>query len=199
VGRSAKHEADKLAKTVSIQRLAEARGVKLRKRGQLFTGACPFHDGKLPKLSLAPKANTWTCEQGCTGSVIEWTMKAEGVSRHHAIELLRSDFEPASAAPTKAKKSTTAKLGSISNPDEPDNVLGRSLDNLPPQPRNLLHQLHGMVCDIARRDGIDAGDVRFSRREAREHLGIGDTQLRVHLARLRISGIKRCFAKRPQY
>jgi len=61
-------------------------------------------------------------------------------------------------------------------------VLGRSLDELPPQTRRLLDDLHAYV-------GVQAGEgdrdqVRFTRRQVRENGGWGDTQLKVHLARL---------------
>lgn len=64
-------------------------------------------------------------------------------------------------------------------------VLGQSLDELPPQTRRLLHVLHGYVRGEATRLGVeDLGVVRFTRRTIRETCGWGDTQLKVHLARL---------------
>jgi len=63
-------------------------------------------------------------------------------------------------------------------------VLGRSLDELPPQTRVVLTKLRAFVDERAKRDACDAGDVRFSRRDVREALGIGNSQLKVHLARL---------------
>jgi DNA primase len=68
-------------------------------------------------------------------------------------------------------------------------VLGQSLDELPPQTRRLLTAVHRFVTDQARKHAIPLGLVRFTRRQLREHLaatgaGWGDTQLKVHLARL---------------
>jgi DNA primase catalytic core len=63
-------------------------------------------------------------------------------------------------------------------------VLGRSLDELPPQTRRLLLLLDEFVAERAKRDGVERSQVRFSRRELREATGIGDTQLRLHLERL---------------
>jgi hypothetical protein len=63
-------------------------------------------------------------------------------------------------------------------------VLGRSLDELPPQTRRLLGLLCEMVRQRAEAQGLDRADVRFTRRELREHTGWGDTQLKVHLRRL---------------
>jgi DNA primase catalytic core len=63
-------------------------------------------------------------------------------------------------------------------------VLGRTLDELPPQTRKLLSALHAWVIDECQRQAIKRGDLRFSRRQVRELTGWGDTQLRVHLERL---------------
>ncbi len=68
-------------------------------------------------------------------------------------------------------------------------VLGQSLDELAPQSRRLLTAVHGYATTEARRLAIPLDLVRFTRRQLREHLagqgtGWGDTQLKVHLARL---------------
>jgi len=63
-------------------------------------------------------------------------------------------------------------------------VLGRSLDELPPQTRRVLMLVDTFVAERAKAQAIQRGEVRFSRRELRESLGIGDTQLRLHLDRL---------------
>ncbi|NUP88038.1 MAG: toprim domain-containing protein [Burkholderiaceae bacterium] len=63
-------------------------------------------------------------------------------------------------------------------------VLGRTLDELPPQTRKLLTTLHAWVSDECLRQAIKRGDFRFSRRQVRELTGWGDTQLKVHLGRL---------------
>jgi len=63
-------------------------------------------------------------------------------------------------------------------------VLGRTLDELPPQTRKLLTALHAWVTSECERQAVQRGDFRFSRRQVRELTGWGDTQLRVHLERL---------------
>lgn len=63
-------------------------------------------------------------------------------------------------------------------------VLGRSLDELPPGARRLLDALERLVTAAAGERGVSRERVRFTRRELRERLGLGDTQLKVHLARL---------------
>ncbi|GAB7541663.1 CHC2 zinc finger domain-containing protein [Cupriavidus sp. 8B] len=63
-------------------------------------------------------------------------------------------------------------------------VLGRTLDELPPQTRKLLTLLREWVGEQCRALGIALADFRFTRRELREAVHWGDTQLKVHLARL---------------
>jgi DNA primase len=63
-------------------------------------------------------------------------------------------------------------------------VLGRSLDELPPQTRRVLSALDGWVSAQASAGAVARGDVRFTRRAVRSALGVSDTQLRVHLDRL---------------
>ncbi len=63
-------------------------------------------------------------------------------------------------------------------------VLGRSLDELPPQTRRLLQAMQAWVGEQASVQAIPSTSVRFTRRELRAALGVGDTQLRVHLERL---------------
>jgi len=63
-------------------------------------------------------------------------------------------------------------------------VLGRTLDEMPPQTRKLLTLLTEWVRAQCAERGIERSDLRFTRRELREALRWGDTQLKVHLARL---------------
>ncbi|MBW9210513.1 toprim domain-containing protein [Mumia sp. zg.B21] len=68
-------------------------------------------------------------------------------------------------------------------------VLGQSLDELAPQTRRLLTAVHSYATAEAKKLAIPLDLVRFTRRQLREHLaaqgaGWGDTQLKVHLARL---------------
>ncbi len=63
-------------------------------------------------------------------------------------------------------------------------ILGRSLDELPPPTRSLLQQLHSLVAEKIKDDGLRQNEVRFTRREVRESAGLSDKQVRVHLERL---------------
>jgi DNA primase len=106
---------ERLKQEVSIQRLAEARGIKLAKHGADLMGLCPFHDDHEPSLVISPKKNLWHCLGACGssgkaagGTVIDWIMKAQGVSFRHAVELLRSDH-PLLAAPSEPVKISTVR------------------------------------------------------------------------------------------
>lgn len=63
-------------------------------------------------------------------------------------------------------------------------VLGRSLDELPPQTRRVLARIVAMVEQDCRAQQVQRAGYRFSRRALREYTGLSDTQLRVHLERL---------------
>ena len=63
-------------------------------------------------------------------------------------------------------------------------VLGHSLDELPPQTRRLLMLLDGFVTERCRKEERQRQSFRFTRREVREASGWGNTQLTVHLDRL---------------
>jgi hypothetical protein len=63
-------------------------------------------------------------------------------------------------------------------------VLGRSLDDLPPQTRKLLTALDSWVTRGCQVQGVTRAEYRFTRRQVREALHLGDTQLKLHLGRL---------------
>jgi len=106
---------ERLKADVSVQRLAEARGVVLTKHGADLHGRCPFHDDRTPSLVITPAKNLWHCLGACQagGTVIDWVMKAEGISFRHAVELLQNDGLPLAAVASGAvppKQSTVKKL-----------------------------------------------------------------------------------------
>jgi len=63
-------------------------------------------------------------------------------------------------------------------------VLGRSLDELPPQTRRLLELAGDYVTGECKRRQIERSELLFSRRTLREVVGWSETQIRVHLDRL---------------
>ena len=115
MARIATSEVERLKSEVSVQRLVEARGVELKKHGGAdLIGRCPFHDDRTPSLVVSPGKNLWHCLGACQagGSVIDWVMKAEGVSFRHAVELLRADLP--TTAPARPSSSTTRQVAKAS-------------------------------------------------------------------------------------
>jgi len=100
-------ELERLKAEVSVERLAEARGVVLRRKGQDLVGLCPFHEDREPSLVVTPAKNLWHCFGACSagGSPVDWVMRAEGVSFRHAVELLRSGAPTSSDGPAPKRAS----------------------------------------------------------------------------------------------
>ncbi len=121
---------NRLKTDISLQRLAEAQGIELKKHGHDLIGLCPFHDDKDPSLVITSEKNLWHCLGACQsgGSVIDWVMKAEGVSFRHAVELLQNDHVPSLAA-KPVKRTTTRKLDNPFKTDiEDQKLLNRVID-----------------------------------------------------------------------
>jgi DNA primase catalytic core len=63
-------------------------------------------------------------------------------------------------------------------------VLGRSLDDMPPQTRRLLGLIVRQVGERCAAAKMEREDCRFTRRQVREFTGWSDSQLKTHLGRL---------------
>ena len=126
MGRVSEEELSRLKQEVSLERLVTSKGIVLRKKGEELHGLCPFHEDKSPSLVVNPVKNLWHCLGACQtgGSVIDWVMKAEGVSFRHAVELLKKDFYPVGAVPPCPpsskipKRSSTIKVETLLSSEE---------------------------------------------------------------------------------
>ena len=105
------HEIERLKKEISVERLAEARGIQLTRHGADLLGKCPFHNDRTPSLVITPGKNLWHCLGACNagGTAIDWIMRAEGISFRHAVELLRADHLPLAASPNQPVKHGTVR------------------------------------------------------------------------------------------
>jgi DNA primase len=132
MARIPEEQLERLKQKVSLQRLAEGMGITLKRHGSDLIGLCPFHDDKEPSLVISPGKNLWHCLGACQtgGSVIDWVIKAEGVSFRHAVELLLADYAPslvADAAPVK--RTIVQKLPTpLSNQAEDQDLLSQVMD-----------------------------------------------------------------------
>jgi DNA primase catalytic core len=105
---------ERLKEEVSLQRLVELAGVELRRQGKDLVGLCPFHEERTGSLVISPEKNLWHCMGACQagGSVIDWVMRAEGVSFRHAVELLRDGVAPSALSGPRTTRSTVPRLPS---------------------------------------------------------------------------------------
>ena len=111
------------ATQVAVVRLAEAAGVAFTERDGVAHGACPFHEDAGASLVIRPDTNTWECPVcDARGSAVEWVMRAEGVSRRHALALL-SEGLPSQTRPGRVKYGTVRKLAPPVSPDADDGAL----------------------------------------------------------------------------
>ena len=80
MARIPERELERLKAEVAVERLAEARGIALARKGADLVGLCPFHDDREPSLVITPAKNLWHCLGACQagGSVIDWVMRAQG-------------------------------------------------------------------------------------------------------------------------
>jgi DNA primase catalytic core len=111
MARIPEHEVERLKREVSVQRLAEARGIKLTRHGADLLGKCPFHNDRTPSLVITPAKNLWHCLGACNagGTCIDWVMRADGISFRHAVELLKGDHLPTADAPIQPVKVGTVR------------------------------------------------------------------------------------------
>ena len=81
-------ELERLKAEISLERLAEAAGVKLKRHGKDLLGLCPFHNDRRPSLNVSPAKQIFKCFScGAGGDVFKFTMLRERLS-----------FTPAQAA-----------------------------------------------------------------------------------------------------
>jgi DNA primase catalytic core len=125
MARIAEEEIERLKGEVSLARLVEARGIELKRHGADLLGLCPFHEDHEPSLIVSPKKNLWHCLGACQtgGSVVDWVMKAQGVSFRHAVELLRADHPSLTTAAAPVRQSTVHKLAPPIDRDADDEKL----------------------------------------------------------------------------
>ena len=63
-------------------------------------------------------------------------------------------------------------------------VLGRCLDELPPQSRRFLDLVHEMVRAECKQKAVDQADYRFTQRQIRQYTGWSNYQVKIHLKKL---------------
>ena len=99
----AKEEIETIKRAHDLRAVAEAYGIKLKKKGANYVGLCPFHKEKTPSFTVNPKTNLYHCF-GCNagGDVIGFICKMDNISFRAAVEKLNRH------SPTGNRKSKDA-------------------------------------------------------------------------------------------
>jgi DNA primase len=123
MARISESELERLKADVPLVGLVESKGVVLRKHGGDMVGRCPFHDDQGPSFVVSVSKNLWRCHGACQvgGSVVDFVMRAEGVSFRHAVELLRNGA-PVTDGPV-VRSSSVPRLASPLDQSAEDRVL----------------------------------------------------------------------------
>ncbi|TBU94776.1 DNA primase [Stutzerimonas kirkiae] len=102
-------------------------------------------------------------------------IRAIALLHQHQRPIQRIEHRGQTLAYLEATKADIALANRLAH-----DILGRTLDELPPQTRRLLGLLQGWIAGL----GVKVHDFRFSRKDVRAATGWGDTQLKIHLGRL---------------
>ncbi len=89
----------------------EASGVRLRGRGRVRQGVCPFHDEAEGSFTVYADSERWYCFGcGLGGDVLDFIRQAENLSLPEAIQRLDGGAYPAVTRPAPARRSRAAPL-----------------------------------------------------------------------------------------
>ena len=162
-------EIERLRSEVLVQRLVEASGIELKRGGKDLVGRCPFHEDDTASLVVTPARNLWHCFGcGIGGGPIDWTMKRNGVSFRHAVELLRADPSLAAGDETgvAVKRSHVRKLPApvaldAGEQELLDQVIGYYHETLLASPEAMAYLARRGIAD---RELIEAHRLGFANR-----------------------------------
>lgn len=106
-------------------------------------------------------------------------IRAIALLHQHQREVHRIEHNGKQLAYIEVSQSDIALANHIAH-----EVLGRTLDELPPQTRRLLILLQAWVNERSQQLQLPQREFRFTRKAVRDALHWGDTQLKLHLSRL---------------
>ena len=113
----------RLKQSVDLVAVVQSRGVKLIQQGKDFVGLCPFHKEKTPSFRVTPAKNLFHC-LGCHvgGSVIDFVMRKDGLSKSGAIAWLKEN-----SGATFTRPAPGAAPARILKPEDAETLLQRVL------------------------------------------------------------------------
>jgi hypothetical protein len=79
-------DTDLIRESLTISEVIRDFGVELKSYGSRHVGKCPFHDDRLPSLSVSDDFSAWKCFAGCgQGDVISFIQQFRGCSFKEAL------------------------------------------------------------------------------------------------------------------
>src|SRR5438270_3703860 len=104
---------DEISRRTDLVRLV-GRRVKLKRKGRVFWGLCPFHKEKSPSFKVDNERRNYHCFGcGAGGTVFTWLTETEGLSFPEAVERLAGEASIALPAATAADKQTEHRRKSL--------------------------------------------------------------------------------------
>ena len=93
----------------------EEAGVRLRGKGRVRQGVCPFHDEAEPSFTVYGDSERWYCfECGLGGDVLDFVQRAENLSLPEAIRHLDGGGHgPVSGAATRPSQTRRSKSAAL--------------------------------------------------------------------------------------
>ena len=146
----------KLKQSIDLVAVVQSRGVKLVKQGKDFVGLCPFHKEKTPSFHVTPAKNLFHC-LGCDagGSVIDFVMRQDGLTKSEAIAWLKENSGATFATPpaVSATPAMSAEPAKLLNPQDAGTLLQRVVTFY----HRTLRKDAGGMAYLKKRNLTDAG------------------------------------------
>lgn len=110
-----------MKQSIDLVAVVQSRGVQLTKQGKDYVGLCPFHKEKTPSFHVTPSKNLFNC-LGCHvgGSVIDFIMRKDGLSKSEAIAWLKK-----SSGEVFTRPAPSAPPARILKPEDAETLLKR--------------------------------------------------------------------------
>jgi DNA primase len=110
----AKEEIERIKQAHDLRAVAEAYGIKLKKKGANYVSLCPFHKEKTPSFTVNPKTNLYHCF-GCNagGDVIGFVCKMDNISFREAVDKLNRHTPARVQSKPKSKETRPSNPQSI--------------------------------------------------------------------------------------
>lgn len=168
---------DQIKQDIGLVTWLQQQGYELKKHGQDYVMACPWHEDKTPSLVVSPDTNLWHCMGACQtgGSIIDWLMKTEGLNFRDAVKELIPLLGEAAPTPQKTPKPEPLSLLAAEPQALLQPLLAHYHDNLKQSPDAVAYLKQRGLDDAALIDHFKLGfaDGSFLKTLASKHSQAG--------------------------